>query len=100
MRRYFLSNLARKDLLEIAAFTEFRWGSAQRDRYMLDLERRLVAITARPASGRQRQELGDKVRSALYGSHLIIYRPANDGVDILRVLHASMDVPTKFDEDR
>ncbi len=100
MRRYFLSNLARKDLLGIATFTEARWGVMQRDRYMRDLDRRLSAIAMRPSAGRRREELGAEVRSALYGSHLIVYRPADDGIDILRVLHASMDVPAKFEEDR
>ncbi len=100
MRRYFLSNLARQDLIDIAAFTEIRWGVAQRDRYMRALEQRLAATAARPSTGRRREELGAQVRSALYGSHLIIYRPASDGIDILRVLHAGMDVPAKFDQDR
>jgi toxin ParE1/3/4 len=49
--------------------------------------------------GRQRPEAGEAVRSSNFGRYVIFYRPANTGVQVLRVLHQSRDLRTIFPGD-
>lgn len=100
MARYFLTDRAERDLLEIARFTQERWGRRQRDHYMRALEERIRALAAHPDSGRRREDIGPGVRTSLYGPHLIAYRVLSDGVEIARVLHARMDLPARFDDEQ
>jgi toxin ParE1/3/4 len=45
-----------------------------------------------PSVGRQRPELGLKVRSQPVGNYVIFYRPIRDGIQVLRVLHGSRNL--------
>jgi toxin ParE1/3/4 len=42
--------------------------------------------------GRARPELRPDLRSFPYGSYLILYRVINDGVEIVRVVHAARNL--------
>jgi toxin ParE1/3/4 len=57
---------------------------------------RIAARTATladfPASGRERPEIGEGVRSLVTGKYLILYRIAPDSVDIVRVIHGARDL--------
>jgi toxin ParE1/3/4 len=99
MPRYFLTNRATLDLKEIARFTQERWGHAQRVHYMRALDERLQSLAERPAAGRLREDIGPGIRSGLYGPHLIVYRVLPDGIEIARVLHASMNLAARFNDD-
>lgn len=62
------------------------------------LETRCVMLAQNPGWGRPRDELRAGLRSLPLGRYLIFYRITNRGVEIVRVLHASRDLETSFDE--
>jgi len=47
--------------------------------------------------GRSRFDLSPELRGFPVGSHLIFYRPAVDGIEVIRVLHGARDIPKLFD---
>jgi toxin ParE1/3/4 len=58
---------------------------------------RLLAVT--PAIGRERPELAPGLRSLPFGSYLLFYRVSDDGIDLVRVLHAARDLETIFHDE-
>jgi toxin ParE1/3/4 len=88
-----LSATAEQDLLEIYSFGARQFGVAQADKYALDLDHAMRRdIAADPLIGRSRPELGAGLRSINRGSHQIFYRPFDEGVFVMRILHGRMDV--------
>jgi toxin ParE1/3/4 len=46
--------------------------------------------------GRQREEVAAGLRSFPMDRYLVFYRPIEDGIEIVRVLHASRDIDNIF----
>ena len=61
---------------------------------LIDEKFRLLAQM--PEMGRTRFELAPNLRSLPVGNHVIFYRPAPDGIQIIRVLHGARDIPALF----
>jgi len=53
-------------------------------------------IATRPQLGRRREELAPGLRSFPAGSYFIFYQPIADGIEVVRVLHASRDIDSLF----
>ncbi len=51
-----------------------------------------------PKKGRQRNELTLGLRSFPVGKYMIFYQQTYFGIEIVRVLHSSRDIPQVFDE--
>ncbi len=51
-----VSRRAELDLLDIATFTLERWGSAQMERYLRELDQRLGFLTKHPNAGQSNSE--------------------------------------------
>lgn len=51
-----------------------------------------------PEMGRARHEFVVDLRSFPVKNHIVFYLPVENGIEILRVLHASRDIPEVFDE--
>ena len=83
---------AAEDLREIARYTRATWGVAQSRHYRHELELSLKKLGLSPMLGREREELGAKVRSFVVGSHVAYYIIARSGVTVVRTMHVSMDV--------
>ena len=49
-----------------------------------------------PGMGRRRDDLALGLRSISHGNYLIFYRLVEDGIQIVRVLHGSRDIPSEF----
>lgn len=86
-----LSHLAEADLREIWIFSYDRWGEAQADRYLDDLERALRACEDDPEGGRARDEVRGGYWSRLAQKHVIFYTIAQNEILVQRILHTSMD---------
>lgn len=52
-----------------------------------------------PGIGRRRDDLAPGLRSISHGNYLIFYRPIDNGIEVVRVLHGSRDLPSQFDEN-
>lgn len=90
-RRLRVSGPARDDLARIAAYTGRRWGPAQRRKYLALIKERFNALRGAASLGPRRDDLMPGLRALPVGSHVIFYRETETVVDILRVLHGSMD---------
>ncbi|MBT6140018.1 MAG: type II toxin-antitoxin system RelE/ParE family toxin [Rhodospirillaceae bacterium] len=89
-----LSGPALTDLTRIAAYTESQWGSAQKERYLKILRVTFRQLRDSPSIGRSREELAKGLRSQVAGRHLVLYREKADVIEVVRILHDSMD-PTR-----
>jgi toxin ParE1/3/4 len=96
MKKFFISSEARADLRDITQFTDRRWGKQQRYTYIKRLRDRFSYLANQPQKGRRRDEIADSLFSFHEGRHVIFYRITIEGVEILRVLHDSMDFPRHF----
>jgi toxin ParE1/3/4 len=90
---YQLSDAAQQDLREIQRYTRETWGVAQARAYLLELTAAFTKLARRPKLGRQRTDLDLKLRSYIAGKHLVFFRETASGIEVIRVLHTSMDVP-------
>lgn len=53
-------------------------------------------IAYNPRIGRRRDELAPGLRGLVFQEYVILYRPADDGVEVVRVIHASRDFESFF----
>lgn len=89
--RVIISPKARRDLIDIGRYTEKQWGNTQRKKYLAQLKARFEKLAQHPSLGRRRDELPEAPLGYHEGRHVIFYRPLADDIEIVRVLHDSMD---------
>jgi toxin ParE1/3/4 len=91
MPKYELSNRARTDLSSIGRFTKKKWGDAQTERYLAQLERDLELPAYKPGLGRSAGSKREPdMRRFESGSHIVFYEITDDGILIGRILHKRM----------
>ena len=71
---------------------------AAADRLISTIDEKCRLIATQPLMGRVRPDLAPDVRSFLVGDYVIIYRPADDGIELLLAVHGSRDIPVVFRE--
>lgn len=91
MSRYVLSPRAQEDLSEIWDYSVERWGMDQADSYLRLLHRAIEVVAADPRVGTSCDEVCAGYRKYPAGSHMLLYRQSQAGIDIVRVLHGRMD---------
>jgi toxin ParE1/3/4 len=93
MARVLRTEHAEDDLIEI--LTGFRSRApALADRFEADFEEKTQLLARFPLMGRERSELAPRLRSSLVKPYLILDRPIEDGIEIIRIVHGSRDVPS------
>jgi toxin ParE1/3/4 len=93
MADYFLSRKAKADVKEIARYTQKKWGVEQRDKYLRALYKTFQQLAAGDLVSIDCSYLSEGYRKYYVGGHVIFFKIAADGtVDIIRILHQSMDV--------
>lgn len=92
-----LRPLAEEDLIAIWLYSYEQWGEPQADLYLEQLEPGFARIVETPLLARERVELTPAVRIFPCEQHLIVYLVIDDFVEIIRVLHQSMDVDTHLE---
>lgn len=95
--RYKLTPAAEKDLEKIWRYSAESWGPQQANLYLDEMLAIFDLIVENPNMGWQYQELTPSVRLHIYKSHLIVYLPTENGIDIVRLLHQSMDVDSQLE---
>ena len=96
--RLILSRRAKEDPLEIWEFIADHDELAA-DRYIDHLRDRALELLHFPELGRARNEILSGLRSLLARNHLLFYRLEHQEVQILRILHGSMDLPNQAFEN-
>lgn len=90
MSGFRITKAAKQDLVEIAAYTFERWGDAQRRRYLAQLDARFHRLAKKPALGLPSDDIRPGYWRYQEGRHVIFYRRAKPGIEIIRVLHVRM----------
>ena len=86
------------DLSEIWNYTFDNWSEKQADKYYNLLVSACQGIAKSPGKGKAYKEIGNGIMGYPAHRHLIFYHfPAPDTVEIIRILHGSMDLKSKFE---
>jgi toxin ParE1/3/4 len=93
-----LSFRAKEDLFEIWEFIADH-DEVAADRYIEHLRNRASELLHFLELGRARDEIHPGLRSLLARNHLLFYRLEDEEVQVLRILHGSMDLPNQTFED-
>lgn len=83
---------ARADIDGIWTYTVQKWSMEQAEAYLLAIDHALSLLRENPRLGRYASEIGDGLFRFPVASHIIYYRLASDTLNVVRVLHKSMDV--------
>ena len=94
-----LTEAALEDLRSIREYTLQNWGERQEDIYLDRLWNRFGELLAEPSSCRFRHDLFPKCQVASEGKHIIFFRVRKDVLQVVRVLHATMDFKRHLGED-
>ncbi len=91
MTAFVISPRAQADIDGIWDYTEERWNEEQAIRYIRALQQSIETVASDPMRGRSCEHIWPGYRKYPSGSHVIFYRTLKDRIDIVRVLHQSMD---------
>lgn len=92
MSRLRLTPAARADLDAIWNYTVEHWGMDQAEAYVRSLTNAMQLLASSPSLGRKIDDIRQGYLKFPVASHVIFYRAAQDGIDIVRVLHKRMDI--------
>lgn len=82
---------AEADLEDIWLYTRQTWSSAQADRYITAIFKRLEQLAAGALSGQPYDHVRLGYFKLLVGSHIAFYRQTDTDIEVVRILHARMD---------
>ena len=91
MATYFLSPQAAKSLAQISAYTLRNFGRQQTTKYLKMLRERMRDAAANPLRGRERHDIKQGYCSIQAEQHHIYYRMGEAQIEIIDVLHQSME---------
>ena len=88
---------AERDLLQIWLYTFRTWGEVQADRYLDDLDQGIRLLAKNPSLGSDYGHVRDGYRRFSVNYHRVFYRFVGESLEIVRVVHESMDIDTKLE---
>ena len=91
MSRIIRSPQSDLDVFEIALLVANENPTAA-ERLIDRFDEKLMMLADNPHSGRPRDELAPSLRSYAVGNYLIFYRPIENGIELIRVLHGARDL--------
>ncbi len=95
MTKFRLSRQAESDLDEIACHIADRNPSAAVNQ-LEKLFNKFELLGGNPLLGELRRDLPGNPRSFTAGSFVVLYKPAADGIEVARIVHASRDLGAIF----
>lgn len=97
MMAFELTRAAKKDLRNIATFTEKHWNRNQRYLYMKQFNDVFHFLAENPFAGKQCDFIKPGYRKFPQGSHIVFYRDGvKSTITIIRILHKNMDTESQF----
>ena len=97
MKSFRLNPEAEKDLESIWFYSANNWGSDQAHAYIDGLVDVFQLLADNPLMCRKQNEFTPPVYIHHHAHHLIIFILAGTGIDIVRILHESMDIDRQPD---
>jgi toxin ParE1/3/4 len=98
MTTFRLTQLALDDLRSIGRYTQINWGREQRNSYLAKLDECFHLLAQKPQRGSTCDDIRLGYRKYPIGRHLVFYREAEAGIEIIRVLHSRMDIEVRLDD--
>ena len=95
MSGYCFTSLARDDLDQIAEYIAERNPTAA-ERLVKLIHENIKRLVEFPEAGFLRSDFGRDIRSMPVGTYIIFYRIAQKEIEVIRILHASRDIPRLF----
>ena len=86
------------DLEEIWLYTIDTWSVEQADRYHSLIMREIQFLATKPKSGKILEHIRKGYLSAKVKSHYLFYRFNSKEIEIVRILHESMDIPNRLED--
>jgi toxin ParE1/3/4 len=87
-----------QDLEEIWHYTFATWSLEQADRYHSLIAKEIEFLAKKPKSAKTLDHLRKGYRSSKVKSHYIFYRFTLREIEIIRILHESMDIPNRLND--
>jgi toxin ParE1/3/4 len=81
---------AKRDLEDITEYTVKAWGKQQTLKYLDELQSKTIALSQNPNLGTERNNIYPNLLSFPVRKHIIYYLKQEEGVIIVRILHANM----------
>jgi toxin ParE1/3/4 len=94
MSKYALSPAAQESLLDIKAYSIKTFGKKRTTVYFKALRDRMRLLSESSLTGIDRNEIKNGYYSYFEGSHTIYYRITETHIDIIDILHQSMEPST------
>ena len=66
------------------------------DRFLDAIAERILQLATFPESGPSRPDIGTEVRALTIGNYLVLYRLAEQRIEIVRIVHGARDVSALF----
>jgi plasmid stabilization system protein ParE len=95
MSELILSPEAEQDLVDIWIYIA-EDSPVNADHYVDKLYDKGILLSENPEIGTERPELMDELRSFPIDHYVLFYRQQNNGIELVRVLHASRDIYSIF----
>jgi toxin ParE1/3/4 len=89
---------AEEEIEVIAAFTKAEYGERQAKHYVEDIFRQITFAAEFPGIGSEAIGLPTEYRKVRSGMHRVIYRHSGRELIVVRILHASQDVPDEIED--
>jgi toxin ParE1/3/4 len=97
MARILRSPRAKADVLSIGGhIAEQSQSRSIALRFLDKIDDKVKLLAENPHAGEARPDLGANVRGFPVANYIIFYRPLDDGIEVLRILHGSRDIPRVF----
>lgn len=84
------------DVEEIWLYTFETWSLEQADRYYELIMTEITFLSKKPKSGKSINTLREGYYSAKVKSHFIFYKFSSTELEVVRILHESMDIPNRL----
>ncbi len=91
MLRFNVSDKANNDLFEIGYYTQNKFGTKQRNKYLDELSDKFQYLAEAPEHGMPKFFIRKNYFSYSVQKHIVFYKKYSYGVRIIRVLHQSID---------
>ncbi len=66
------------------------------ERFLRRIDEKAASYASTPLAGTPREELRVGLRSFPVGDYLVFYQPIKGGIEFIRVLHGSRDLPRRL----
>jgi len=87
MKKYIVTQAAKRDLMAIAQYGDENYGIEKSDQYRDKLEQRFVSMAEQPYLYPAVDHIHDGYRRSVFGAHSIYYKIEGQGIAIMRILN-------------